>query len=110
MSDGMQAATDGLAIGSTICGAVALLTEPFGCCCFVGHFVGFPLGIAAVVCGIFSLRRIKNEPGRYTGQGLAITGLSLGGVALLIGVASVILLAVGFAMDDGSNPFSDWKP
>lgn len=58
---------------------LALLSLLFGLIPFtlVGPFM-------AVVCGIASLNRISRNPDKYTGKGLAITGIVLGIVVLLI--------------------------
>lgn len=58
---------------------LALLSLLFG---FIPFTVVGPL--IAIVCGIASLNRISRNPDKYTGKGLAITGLILGIVVLMI--------------------------
>lgn len=71
------AISQGLAIGSMICGIIGLL----GCCvwCLSG-----PLAIIAVVLGHVTLSKAKAEPARYGGKGMAKAGLVTGYLALLL--------------------------
>jgi hypothetical protein len=70
------AISQGLAIGSMVCGIIGLL----GCCawCLSG-----PLAIIAVVLGHVALSKAKAEPARYGGKGMAKAGLVTGYLALL---------------------------
>jgi len=42
-----------------------------------------PLGLAAVVLGVLSMQRVKKEPGRYGGKGIAMAGIGVGALAAL---------------------------
>jgi len=68
-------------------GLILLLT-PTG---LVAGLLGLLLAIGAVVTGFISLGKFKKEPNRYSLKGLAITGISLGGLMLLL---FLILIAV----------------
>ena len=50
-------------------------------------FIILPFSIVAVIFGYLALSEIRKSPGRFTGRGLAITGIVLGyvGVACIIG-------------------------
>jgi hypothetical protein len=72
--------TDPLAISSLVLGLVSFL-----CLGFITGTVGIGLGIAA-------LNRIKNQPQVFTGKGLAIAGIVLGGLQLAI---FALLMAFG---------------
>jgi len=48
-------------------------TAVFGFCCF--PFLGGVLALTGIVLGVVSLSRIAARPDRYTGRGLAITGI-----------------------------------
>lgn len=85
--------THPLAITSLVCGILSL---PVACCCWM---VAPALSITALVCGIIGMNKIKAEPERYTGQGLAITGIVLGGVGTAIGVGT-FALGMGNALMD----------
>ncbi|MBC8151426.1 MAG: DUF4190 domain-containing protein [Bacteroidetes bacterium] len=74
-SDGPR--TDPFAIVAISAGGLAILTG-------VGAFL---LGAGAVVFGALSLSRIRKEPGRFKGKGLAVAGMVAGIVA-----AGIILL------------------
>jgi len=69
---GLMPETSGKAIFSLICGL------------FV---IAFPLSIVAVIFGYLALYDIRKSGGRFTGRGLAISGIVLGyvGVALILG-------------------------
>jgi hypothetical protein len=45
--------------------------------------LSLPLGFGAVAMGFFSLKRNKQHPDLYTGDGFAIAGIVLGGLSLL---------------------------
>ena len=45
------------------------------------------LGIVGVVCGHLALHKIKKNPDKYTGKGLAIAGLILGYFGILTALA-----------------------
>ncbi len=69
--------TDPFAIVALAAGGLAVLTG----------FGAFLLGAAAIVFGALSLSRIRKEPGRFKGKGLALAGM----VAGIVG-AGIILL------------------
>ena len=73
--------TDPFAIVAIATGAVAVLTG----------YGAFLLGAVAIVFGALSLTRIRKEPGRFKGRGLAIAGMVAGLVS-----AGVILLYILF--------------
>jgi hypothetical protein len=85
-----------LALASLICGALSLL----GC---IGLFVPLLnyvcigvlplLALAAIVMGILAVLRVKKQPEKYTGKGLAIGGI-LTGVLSLLSLLGIIILAV----------------
>jgi hypothetical protein len=74
-----------LPIISLILGILAVLT-----CCYGG----FPLGAAAVVCGIIAIRNENNSPEKYRGKGLAIGGIITGAVGIAITIGFIILTAI----------------
>ncbi|MFD2570263.1 DUF4190 domain-containing protein [Spirosoma soli] len=73
--------TDPFAIVAIATGGLAILTG----------YGAFLLGAAAVVFGAISLSRIRREPGRFKGKGLALGGMIAGIVA-----AGLILLYILF--------------
>lgn len=54
-------------------------------------------GPIALGLGIGSLRKINNEPTRYTGKGMAVAGIVLGGLTTLFLVFLLFVVIVGFA-------------
>lgn len=83
-----QVPSQGLAIGSLVCGILALIV----CCLYSPANILFVL--AAIVLGHKALARIKADPARYTGRGMATAGLVTGYIALvgfLIGMAVVVI-------------------
>lgn len=69
-----QSSTNGLAIGSLVCGLVSLPGYIF--------CLGFPLGIIAIVLGIVALNQIDPASGQK-GKEMAIAGIVVGGLGLL---------------------------
>lgn len=49
------------------------------------------LGVLALVFGILAIRRVRENPSRYGGQGLALAGIVLGCIALIFGAVWVFL-------------------
>ena len=68
--------------------------DPYALIGFFTAILGFFTGlsfIASIVFSIMSLKRIKENPGKYKGKGFAIAGLTISIAVLLL---SVILLAI----------------
>ncbi len=76
-------ATDPFAVVSLILGILSL---PLHFCCYLG----WPVGIAAIVCGIVSMVRIGKPPQHYSGKGLAVGGI----IAAALGFLMVIVLFI----------------
>ncbi len=74
----------GLATGSMICGILALL----GCCLWP---VSGPLAIVAIVLGHVALSRIKADPSRFGGNGMAKAGLVTGYLGIIAAIAMAIV-------------------
>ncbi|MEH3076458.1 MAG: hypothetical protein PGN11_07210 [Quadrisphaera sp.] len=76
------------AVVSLVLGGVSLLLSWI----FGVSVLALAGGVAAVVCGVVALRRLKT--GQRSGKGLAIAGLSCGSVAVVIaGVVSALFFA-----------------
>ncbi len=80
-------ATHPAATAALVCGLVA---NTLGCCC---SFLGIPVGIGAIVCGIVAIARIRAQPEAYRGEGPAIAGIVLGAIGTMSHVA---MLFFGF--------------
>ena len=85
-------------------GLINILSGLFGTCCVlctmgstvIGVIVFIPSAAGAVMGGI-SLSRIKHEPEKHTGKGVAMAGLILGILASLLAIAEIILPWFGIA-------------
>jgi uncharacterized membrane protein YphA (DoxX/SURF4 family) len=66
-----QPPSQGLAIASLVCGILGLI----GCCMW---FISLPAALAAIVTGHLANSKIKADPQRFTGKGMARTGLITG--------------------------------
>ncbi|TMF43856.1 MAG: DUF4190 domain-containing protein [Chloroflexi bacterium] len=78
--------TDGLAIGSLICGIVGIV------CFFI--CLGIVLGPAAAIMGFISRQRIASSGGTLGGGGIALAGLILGVVAFFGSVAWILVFVL----------------
>lgn len=56
-------------------------------------FIFFLGSIPAIILGIVSIKKIKKEPEKYTGEGLAWTGIGLG-IAKLLLLVLIIMLSI----------------
>ena len=83
-----QSHTNGLAIGSLV---ASILAIPLALFCF--GFGGAVAAIAGIVMGVVALNQIKQSGDQ--GRGLALSGVIIGGVALVLGLIFIILLAIG---------------
>lgn len=68
--------SQGQAIASMVCGIVSLVI----CCLW---FVSAPLAIVAVALGHVAISKVKNDPARFGGKGMARAGLITGYIGLL---------------------------
>ncbi len=84
--------TDGLSIAALICGIFAVLMT-------CGYGIGLFPGIAAVICGHKSKKKIAENPG-LGGDGLATAGLITGyvGIALSVLVGGFMIFAIVMAI------------
>ena len=87
--------TETLAIVSAIAGVIGSLS----CCCCL--FV--PLPIAAIATGAIGLNKIKADP-NLKGKELAIVGIALGGLVLLLTIASIVFNLVTGGVDALTHP------
>jgi len=73
----------GLAIGSLVCGCLILIP-----------LLGFLLGIVAIVLGIIALVKISHNKETLKGNGMAISGIVLGGIGVLLLPIITLLSAI----------------
>ena len=89
--------TDGLSIASLVCGILALLA-----CYIWGLF-----GLAAVICGHMSLKKIKRSPTPIQGKGMAIAGLICGYIGIVIQI--VMIVAIAFAITSAKTTMNSME-
>ena len=76
--------TNGLAVTSLVLGILALIT----------YYGAFLFGILAIIFGATALKKIKTNPEKYYGKGMAKAGLICGIVALSLIIIIVALAAL----------------
>lgn len=81
--------TDPLAIWSV---SLAAGSVPFLCCCSI---VSAPAIVGSIVCGILSLCRQRDEPGKWSGANLAIIGLVVSALNALVLIFFFGIAALG---------------
>lgn len=79
----MQGPNQTLPVISLVSGVLAFVLI----CCYGG----FPFGIAALVTGFLGFQNVTKDPVNYSGKGLAIAGMILGGVSFVLGVVFLII-------------------
>ena len=77
-----QKKTNGLAIAALLCGLVGIITSCFPI-----------IGLVGVILGIVALVQLRDEPERFRGKGMAITGIFAGAVSLIL--SFVLYSAIG---------------
>jgi len=87
---------NGLGVGALIVGIIALVTTVT----FFGAFVGWLLGIIAVVLGFLGRSRAKK--GEADNGGMALAGIITGAIAFVLSVIFVVII-VAFVWTFGSN-------
>ena len=83
---GVAPRTNGKATGALVSGIVILL---FSLCCGFGL-----LGLVPLVLGVKARSEIRASHGTETGDGLALTGIVTGVLAVLAGIASIAFLVI----------------
>lgn len=84
--------TEPLGIASIGAGGLGLILGLFASTPILG-ILGILLAIAGIILGWTSLTRIRKNPEKYKGKGLAITGIITGGVLILLIVVALFALA-----------------
>jgi hypothetical protein len=79
----------------------------FGIATFVLFPIAILLGPVALVLGIQALRQIKRMPPNTPGQGLAITGIVLGGIGIMVGI-TIVFAAIVFVLVSNLGTLDEW--
>ena len=53
-----------------------------------------PLGLIAIICGVVALVKVSNRPTEYGGKGLAIVGITTGGIGMVMGFIIALLISI----------------
>jgi hypothetical protein len=85
----------------------ALLALIFGIAAFVLFPIAIILGPVALVLGIQALRQIKRMPPGTPGQGMAITGIVLGGIGIMVGI-TIVMAAIVFVLVSDLGTMGEW--
>ena len=72
-----------LPIISIVLGVLSLLTI----CCYGG----IPFGLGALIVGYIGMSNVNKNPMKYTGKGIAIGGMILGGVTFVLAILFLFL-------------------
>ena len=62
--------------------------------CGILSFCLPPLGLIAITCGIVALVKVSNRPSEYGGKGLAIAGITTGGIGMVMIVFWAVVVAI----------------
>lgn len=84
---------------------LAALSLPLYFCC---GGLALAANLIGLILGFLSLSKIKGEPARYAGRGLAIAGLVVNGLFLILNVVLMIfvfgLMGLGILAGAASSP------
>lgn len=76
-----------LPIVSLVLGVLSLIFI----CCYGGIWLGLP----AIIIGYLGMSNADKEPNRYSGKGMAIAGMIIGGVSFLAALGIIVLALIG---------------
>lgn len=79
-----QVPNNGMAVASMVCGILALV------------LCGVLTGIPAIIMGIVARRQIRTSGGAQQGDGMALAGLIMGGIATAIWLAIIAIYVIFF--------------
>ena len=79
--------TNSLAITSLVLGIVSI---PMAFC----YGAGILFGIAAFITGLIARRQIEESAGTQSGNGMAITGMVLGGIIGVLGALAIVVIVI----------------
>ncbi len=68
----------------------------WGFVCAVAGFLFAPLFLVGLILGGISLDRIRRNPDKYRGRGLALAAVIIGGVVILLAIFIIALFAASF--------------
>ena len=91
---------DRLAIASLVC-AIGSCFEFLGS--FGGRQFGPPLFPVALVLGIVALIRIKAQPKRLKGRGMALAGIIIPSVAMVVGLIVLFIYLIDLVRSGGPD-------
>lgn len=89
----IQGQNQTLPIISLVCGVLAFVLI----CCYGG----VPFGIAALITGFLGIQNFNKDSVNFSGKGLAIAGMILGGISLAL---TVVFFIFGIALGTLGNP------
>jgi len=69
---------------------LSIASIPLGFCCYIG-FLTSPI---AIVLGIFSLFKIKQDPSKWGGKGMAIAGVVIGALYLVFAALMALIFVI----------------
>ncbi len=81
-STGLAPKTNGFAIAGFVLGIVSLLLS---CCCY-----GLPFNVLGLVFSIIALVQINDQPHRYNGKSMAVTGIVLCILSFFLAILFII--------------------
>lgn len=101
----VQPTVSGQAVGSLVAGILSIFVAMVvGCFGVTGAQAGWgpvvggafavlaaAFGAAAIGLGLFGVRQLAGSPGRLTGRGMAVAGISCGAVGLLCTAVAMVL-------------------
>ncbi len=88
--------TNGFAVTGMILG---ILSVVFGLSCCLFCCYGMPFNILGLIFSVIGLIQISNNPQRYSGKGMAITGIVLSLISLFISLILLIVIGAGSGWD-----------
>ena len=85
-----------------VLGIVAVCLIPVGCCCSIGELAAIPVGILAIVFCVRARNTIRAGNGALAGDGKALSGIIMGGIAtgiaLILGALILLFFGLSLAM------------
>lgn len=103
-----QQKTEEMSVVSLVCGIIGVLLIFPGCMCY-GQFVAWLPAAAAIVLGYYGRKKVKENPGAFTGDNLALAGIITGISAVAASLLFILLIVIAVVFNIAALSFLQFQ-